>query len=109
MSGNIIRQTKVSRTPSFLMHRYRDIQMSIFYPWDWVYFQVLPSWVRAETYQKQVQTQFFIPFNKGIPVLRKFYFQNMKKIPFEECHVQDPIPALPGIESEITAVFLGDT
>jgi hypothetical protein len=56
-----------------------------------------------------VQTQFFIALSKGIPVLRKFYFKNMQKIPFGEGHVQDPIPALPGIESEIPAVVLGDT
>jgi hypothetical protein len=83
--------------------------MGIFYPWDWVYFQAFSSWTRAETCQKQVQTQFFIALSKGIPVLRKFYFKNMQKIPFGEGHVQDPIPALPGIESEIPAVVLGDT
>jgi hypothetical protein len=46
--------------------------------------------------------------NTGIPVLRKFRFKNLQKIPFGEGQVQDPIPALPGHGSKIPAVFLGD-
>jgi hypothetical protein len=81
------------------MHRSRDIQVKIFEPWDWVYFQALPSWARAEICEKLVQTPFFMVVNTGIPVLRKFMLKNMQKIPFEshkEGQVQDPIPALPG-------------
>jgi hypothetical protein len=44
----------------------------------------------------------------GIPVLRKFRFKSLQKIPFGEGHVQDPIPTLPGHGSKIAAVFLGD-
>jgi hypothetical protein len=46
--------------------------------------------------------------NTEIPVLRKFWFKNLQKILFGEGQVQDPIPALPGYESKIPAVFLGD-
>jgi hypothetical protein len=83
--------------------------VGIFEPWDWVYFQALPSWVRAETYQKLVQTPFSMVLSTKIPDLRKFSFINMKKISFGEGQVQDPIPALPGIRSKIPAVLLGDT
>jgi hypothetical protein len=86
----------------------RDIQVGIFEPWDWVYFQAHPSWVRAKTYQKLVQSKFFIILSTRIPDFRKFSFINMKKISFEEGQVQDPIPALPGIGSKIPAVLLGD-
>jgi hypothetical protein len=48
-------------------------------------------------------------FNTGIPVLRKFMLKNMQKIPFGEGQIQDPIPALPGHGSKISAVLLGDT
>jgi hypothetical protein len=91
------------------MHRFRDIQVGIFEPWDWVYFQALPSLVWAKTYQKLVQSPFFIVLSTRISDLRKFGFINMKKISFGEGQVQDPIPALPGIESKILAVLLGDT
>jgi hypothetical protein len=91
------------------MHRSRDIQVVIFESWDWVYFQALPSWVRVKTYQKLVQSPFFIDLSTRIPDLKKFSFINMKKISFGEGQVQDPIPALPGIGSKIPAVLLGDT
>jgi hypothetical protein len=91
------------------MHSSRDIQVGIFEPWDWVYFQALPSRVRAETCEKLVQTPFFIVLNTGIPVLRKFMLKNMQKIPFGEGQVQDLIPALSCYESKIPAVLLGDT
>jgi hypothetical protein len=90
------------------MHRSRDIQVGIFEPWYWVYYQAPPSWMRAETCQKLRQTQFFIVLNIRIPVLRKFCFKNLHKIPFGEGQVQDPIPALPGHGSKIPAVLLGD-
>jgi hypothetical protein len=48
------------------MHRSGDIQVGIFEPWDWVYFQAHPSWARAETCQKLMQTQFLIVLNTGI-------------------------------------------
>jgi hypothetical protein len=91
------------------MHRSRDIQVGIFEPWNWFYFQALPSWVRAEICQILVQTPFFMVLNTGIPVLRKFMLKNLQKIPFSEGQVQDPIPALPGHGSKIPAVLLGDT
>jgi hypothetical protein len=90
------------------MHRSRDIQVGIFEPWDLVYFQALPSRVRAEICQKLVQTPFFMVLNTGIPVLRKFWFKNLQKIIFGEGQVQDPIQALPGHGSKIPAVLLGD-
>jgi hypothetical protein len=90
------------------MHRSRDIQVGIFDPWDCVYFQALPSWARAEMYQKLVQTPFFMVLNTRIPVLRKNWLKNLQKILFGEGHVQDPIPALPGHGSKIPAVLLGD-
>jgi hypothetical protein len=62
------------------MHRSRDIQVGIFEPWDWVYFQALTSRVRAEICEKQVHTPFFTVLNTGIPVLRKFMLKNMQKI-----------------------------
>jgi hypothetical protein len=68
--------------------------VGIFEPWDWVYFQALPSWAWAEICQKLVQIPFFMVFSTGIPVLRKFGFKNIQKIPFGEGHVQEPIPAL---------------
>jgi hypothetical protein len=86
----------------------RDIQVGIFEPRDWVYFQALSSWARAETCQKLVQTSFFMVLNKGIPVLKKFRFKNLQKILFEENQVQDPIPVLPGHGSQIPALILGD-
>jgi hypothetical protein len=46
--------------------------------------------------------------NTGIPVLKKM-LKNIQKIPFGEGQVQDPIPALPGRGSKISAVLLGDT
>jgi hypothetical protein len=46
--------------------------------------------------------------NTGIAVLRKIWFKNLQKILFGEGQVQDPIPALPGHESKIPAVLLGD-
>jgi hypothetical protein len=61
------------------MHRSRDIQVGIFEPWDWVYFQALPRRVRAEICEKLVKTQFFMVLNTGIPVLRKFMLKNMQK------------------------------
>jgi hypothetical protein len=82
--------------------------VELFEPWDWVYFQVLPSWVWAEICQKLVQTPFFMVLNTGIPVLRKCWFKNLQKILFGEGQVQDPIPALPGHGSKIPAVFLED-
>jgi hypothetical protein len=90
------------------MHRFRDIQVGIFEPWDWAYFQALLSWAWAEIYQKLVQTPYFMVLSTGIPVLRKFRFKNLQTIPFGEGHVQDPIPALPGYGSKIQAVLLGD-
>jgi hypothetical protein len=90
------------------MHRSRDIQVGIFEPWDWVYFQALASWAWTEICQKVVQTPFVMILNKGIPVLRKVWFKNLQKILFGEGQVQDPIPALPGPVSKIPAVFLGD-
>jgi hypothetical protein len=69
--------------------------VGIFKPWDWVYFQALPSWARAEICKKLVQTPFFMVLNTGIPVLRKFILKNLQKIPFGDGQVQDPIPALP--------------
>jgi hypothetical protein len=83
------------------MDRSRDIQVRIFEPWDWVYFQALPSRVRAEIFQNVVQTPFFMVLNTEIPVLRKFMLKNLQKISFGEGHVQDPIPALPGQGSKI--------
>jgi hypothetical protein len=82
--------------------------VGIFEPWDWVYFRALPSWARAEIYQKLVQTPFVMVLNTGISVLRKFWFKNLQKIIFGEGQVQDPIPALPGHGSKIPAVLLGD-
>jgi hypothetical protein len=90
------------------MYRSRDIQVGIFVPWDWVYFQALPSWALAEICQILVQTPFFMVSNTGIPVLRKFMLKNLQKIPFGEGQVQNPIPALPGHGSKIPAVLLGD-
>jgi hypothetical protein len=90
------------------MHRSRDIQVGIFEPWDWVYFQALPTRVRAEICEKLVQTLFFMVLNTGIPDLRKFMLKNLQKNPFGEGQVQDPIPALPGHGSKIPAVLLGD-
>jgi hypothetical protein len=90
------------------MHRSRDIQVGIYEPWDWVYFQALPSWAWAEICQKEVQTPFDMVLNTGIPVLRKLWFKNLQKILFGEGPVQDPIPALPGHGSRIPAVLLGD-
>jgi hypothetical protein len=91
------------------MHRSRDIQVGIFEPWDLVYFQALTSRIRAGICEKHVQTPFFTVLNTGIPVLRKFMLKNMQKIPFGGGgQVQDPIPALPGHGSKISAVFLGD-
>jgi hypothetical protein len=74
-------------------------------PWDWVYFLALPSWARAETCQKLVQTPFFIVLNTVILVLRKFCFKDIQKIPFGEGQVQDPIPALPGHGSKIPSLY----
>jgi hypothetical protein len=42
------------------------------------------------------------------PVLKKFMLKNLQQIPFGEGQVQDPIPALPGHGSQISAVLLGD-
>jgi hypothetical protein len=81
--------------------------VGIFEPWDWVYFQALPSWAQAEICKKLVQTPLFMVLNTGIPVLRKFMLKNMQKIPFGEGQVKDPIPALPGHGSKIPAVLLG--
>jgi hypothetical protein len=83
--------------------------VGIFEPWDWVYFHALRSYVRAKTYQKLVQSPFFMVLSTRITDRRKFSFINMKKISFGEGQVQDPIPALPGIGSKIPAVLLGDT
>jgi hypothetical protein len=47
--------------------------------------------------------------NTGIPVLRKFRLKNLQKKLFEEGHVQDPIPALPGHGLKIPTVLLEDT
>jgi hypothetical protein len=91
------------------MHRSRNIQVGIFEPWDWLYFQALPSWVRTKTYQKLVQSPFFMILSTRIPDLRKFSFINMKKISFGEGQAQDKITALPGIGPKIPAVLLGDT
>jgi hypothetical protein len=44
-----------------------------------------------------------------IPVLRKFKFKNLQKIPFGEVPVQALIRALPGHGSKIPTVLLGDT
>jgi hypothetical protein len=66
------------------MHRSRDIQVGIFEPWDWVYFQALSSWARAEIYQKQEQTPFFIVLNTVISVLRKCGLKILQKILFGE-------------------------
>jgi hypothetical protein len=74
------------------MHRSQDIQVGIFEPSDWVYFQALLSKAWAETSQKLEQTKFFVLLNTVIPVLRKC----VSKISFGEGQVQDPIPALPG-------------
>jgi hypothetical protein len=90
------------------MHRSRGIQVGIFEPWDWVYFQALPSWVWAEICQKVVQTPFVMVLNTGIPVLRKFWLKYLQKNLFGEGQVQDSIPALPGHGSKIPAVHLGD-
>jgi hypothetical protein len=60
------------------MHRSRDIQLGIFEPKDWGYFQVLPSWARAETFQK---TQFFIELSTE-PNLKKKVKKNLHTIPF---------------------------
>jgi hypothetical protein len=90
------------------MQRSRDIQVGIFEPRDWVYFQALPSLVQAEICQNVVQTQFFMLLYTGIPVLRKFMLKKLQKITFREGQVQDPIPALPGHGSKIPAVLLGD-
>jgi hypothetical protein len=70
------------------MHRSRDIRVGIFEPLDWVYFQALPSWARAETYQKLVKTQFFTVLNTGIPVFRKIMLKNLQKVSFGEGQVQ---------------------
>jgi hypothetical protein len=43
----------------------------------------------------------FMVLSIGIPVLRKFWFKRLQKIPFEEGQVQDPIPTLPGHGSKI--------
>jgi hypothetical protein len=88
------------------MHGSRDIQVWIFEPWDWVYFQALSSWARAKTFQKLVQTPFFMVLSTRIPVLRKFRSKNLQKILFGEGQVQDPIPAFSGIESKIPAILL---
>jgi hypothetical protein len=74
------------------MHRSRDIQVGIFEPWDWVYFQAFPSYAWTEIRANTV----FHGIDTGIPVLRKFWFKNLQKILFGEVQVQDPIPVLPG-------------
>jgi hypothetical protein len=48
------------------MHRVRDIQVGIFEPWDWVYFQELPCWAGAGICQILVQTPFLMVLNTGI-------------------------------------------
>jgi hypothetical protein len=47
--------------------------------------------------------------NTGISVMRKLRIKNLQIIPFGEGQVQDPIPALAGHRSKISAVLLGDT
>jgi hypothetical protein len=88
------------------MHRPQDIQVEIFEPWDWVYFQALPSWPWAGICQKLVQTAFLMILNTGLLVLRKCWFKNLQKILFGEGQVQDPIPAIPGHGSKIPALLL---
>jgi hypothetical protein len=64
--------------------------------------------MRTKTGQKLVQTQFFMKLSTGIPVLRKFWFKTLQKIPFREGHVQDSSAALPGHGSKISAAILED-
>jgi hypothetical protein len=82
--------------------------VGIFEPWDLVYFQALPSMTWAVICQKLVKTSFFMVLNTGIPVLRKCRFKSLQKTLFGEGQIQDPIPALPGHGSKISAVLLGD-
>jgi hypothetical protein len=71
---------KSSKVILSTMHRSWDIQVGIFEPWDWVYFQALPSWAWAETCQKLTQTTFFMVLSTGILVLRKCRFKNLQKV-----------------------------
>jgi hypothetical protein len=48
---------------------------------------VCPKW-------NGMETQFFMVLNTGFPVLRKFRFKNLQKVPFGEVQAQDPFPAL---------------
>jgi hypothetical protein len=63
-----------------------------------VYFQVLPIWAQAETYQKLVQTPYFMVLITAIKVVRTFRLKNLQKGKFGEGQVQDPNPAVPQIK-----------
>jgi hypothetical protein len=65
--------------------------LNFYFPFS---FQALLTCEHTETCQKLAQTLFYMVLSKRIPVLRKFSFKDMQKIPFEENHIQDPIRAL---------------
>jgi hypothetical protein len=54
LSWNIRRQRKIPNNPSFYYTQVLRYSGGIFEPWDWVYFQALPSWAWAEIYQKLI-------------------------------------------------------
>jgi hypothetical protein len=67
--------------------------VGVFYPWDWVYFQALSSFARAETWQKPGRN-----LCKQSKQFREIVVQNITKILIGEAKVQDPLPTVPGHE-----------